>query len=411
MNSAAKAVAVILTLFMVAYVGYQSYQFFYNPYETEIVLKEQYLEDLELDGFFVRDEFVLPEQKQGVIGYNYNNAEKVSNGSVVASRYSRQEDLYALREAAELEAVRAVLTDAQQSASMQGMKLDLLVKQVSDSRLSVLQSVDSGDLSGLTEKSHTLMSRIDILNAFVDADEDYTQSISELDSRINALRSSVTEPGDTIVSTESGYFSAMVDGQEETLTPDLLENLTISQAKQILANKTIDENSTSVGKIVRDAAWSYVAVITAEQAALFTEGQTVTLNFTAPSVQDAVVIVSRLITDKESGEAVIVLAGTNMDEATVTMRFEKVKAVVKNYTGIIIPKSAIRVRQEESDTGEVVNSRGVYTMVGTMVRFKKIESLYEDEYVVVSKIVNDSSYVSIYDEVIIKGKDLNVAAE
>ena len=150
MNStAAKILSVLISLFMIAYVGYQAFLSFYDPYETEIVKKEQYIESVQLNGFFVRNEQVIPTTKNGVIGYNYKNAQKISRNSVVANVYTDKNDLYNLKKIELLKKQKAILEEAHSEDSSEGLKLDLLSKQISEGELAIVQAVDNSDLSTL----------------------------------------------------------------------------------------------------------------------------------------------------------------------------------------------------------------------------------------------------------------------
>lgn len=409
MNSASKIVAFVLSLFMIAYVAYQSYQFFYNPYETEVVLKEQYMEDLELSGFFVRDEAAFAEPKQGVIGYPYKNAEKVAKGAVVANLYNSEEDLYKLQEADELTALKEILSKSQDSTQLQGVKLDLLVKQIAESKAELVKCVDENDFTDLKNIYLTLMSRMDQFNAYIDSSVSYEAMIASLDAQINVLRSSVSTTGESISSAESGYFSNVVDGYEMIFTPDILTDLTIAKAEELMDQK-VSSVPNSIGKITRDANWSFVSVVTAKQAESFSKGNTIKLHFHSLSTGEVSATVSQVITEKGNDKAVVIFTGNFLNDDFVNMRFEKPTVVVKNYTGIIIPKEAVRIRSVEDSEGNLSDVKGVYVMVGTMVRFKQLEPIYEDDHVVVSKIVSNSNYVAIYDQVIIRGKDLDDAA-
>ena len=405
MNSAAKIVAVILTLFMLAYVGYQSYQVLYNPYETEIVVKEQYLEDLEMEGFFVREEAALQESKRGVIGYPYRNAEKVSRGAVVANIYQSEGELYRLEEVQELSQLKEILSQAQDATQLQGVKLDLLVKQIAQSKAELVASVDAKDFTNIKSQYLTLMSRMDQFNVYIDPAVSYEGTIASLDAQIAALSGTASQSNETIVSPDSGYFSNTADGYESVFTPQVLNGLTVEKAQQLLSQKgTV--SADSVGKITKDANWSFVAVITAKQAESFHEGDKVTLRFHAAAAGETEVTVSQVITEAGNEKAVVVFTGNILNEDFISMRFERPTVVVKDYTGIIVPKEAVRVRQETDEEGNTVEVKGVYVMVGTEVQFRKLDPLYEDDHVVVSRIVTNSDYVAIYDQVIIKGKDL-----
>ena len=58
-----------------------------------------------------------------------------------------------------------------------------------------------------------------------------------------------------------------------------------------------------------------------------------------------------------------------------------------------------------------MDQKVVYILVGKSVYARQVNPVYEDEYVVISKIMNSSDYVGIYDQVILKGKGLDEAAK
>ena len=65
MKPAIKRLLVILvSLLLLVYIGYQAYLVAYEPYETVVVKQGAYTKELELDGFFVRDEAALTTEKK-----------------------------------------------------------------------------------------------------------------------------------------------------------------------------------------------------------------------------------------------------------------------------------------------------------------------------------------------------------
>ena len=410
MNStAAKIVAVLISLFMIAYVGYQAFLSFYDPYETEVVKKEQYIESVQLNGFFVRDEQVIPTAKTGVIGYNYKNAQKISKNSIVANVYSDKNDLYNLKKIELLKKQKAILEEAQNEDSSEGLKLDLLSKQISEGKLAIVQAVDENDLSALDNTVNELMLNIDKFNHYVSSST-YDEAIASIDSRIERLSEDISPVQNTVKAEQSGYFSNTVDGFETKFTPDMLSGLTISDVSKALEDQK-KTSSDKIGKILPDDSWHFVSLVSAKDAELFLEGRQLSLKFSSQSVREVPATVRQVITEKGASQAAVVFESDYLDENFVTMRFEKPQAIIKNYTGIVIPKEAIRVRTVTNSEGKQEERTVVYTLLGKTVRYRFVEPIYEDEYVLISKVMNDSKYVSIYDQVIIKGKNLNDAVE
>lgn len=411
MNSfASKVIALVLSVLMLAYVGYQAYLSFYDPYETEVVQKEQYLQTVPLDGYFVRDELVVEEKKEGVIGYNYKNAEKIPKNAVLANIYESESDLYYLKKVETLTEEKKILEEAQNRDSSEGLKLDLLASQISDNEMSLVQCVDNNDFSSLNSTYRNLMLNLNKFNIHVNKITSFSEAIASVELQIATLQSQISQVKDTVKVSESGYFSNVVDGFESRFTTDSLADLTLNE---IQSNLTVERGQPldNIGKIIRNNTWYFVSMIQSKEASLFAEGTTITLKFSSESTREVPAVVERVITEPDSDFAAVVFSSDYLDENFVTMRFEKPTAVVKNYTGIVIPKEAIRIRSTTDEEGNPVDQKVVYILVGKSVYARQVNPVYEDEYVVISKIMNSSDYVGIYDQVILKGKGLDEAAK
>ena len=70
--------------------------------------------------------------------------------------------------------------------------------------------------------------------------------------------------------------------------------------------------------------------------------------------------------------------------------------ILNDYEGIRVPRNAIRFDKD--------NQKGVYILLGQRIAFKKIETIYECEEYILSKATSDTSYVSIYDDIITEGE-------
>lgn len=134
-----------------------------------------------------------------------------------------------------------------------------------------------------------------------------------------------------------------------------------------------------------------------------------TLSFTAASVKSASATVERILTEEEAEKAVVIFSGMDMDSDFLTMRFETPRVLISSYSGIVIPKEAIRIRTTTDDEGNTVQEKVVYAVFGKSARARRLDIVYEDDDVIISNATGQSGYISAYDQVIIKGKELNDA--
>lgn len=415
MNSfLSKALAAFFGLFLIVYVGYQSFVMFYNPYQTETVTLGDYVRDIDLNGFFVRDEALLDIQKSGVISYNYKNAQKISNGATIATVYENERDLLMLNRIDELNNQLEILKKAQDKDTIEGQKLDLLNTQIFSAKTDLISQVDQNDFSNISATSDLLTLLMNKVAVCIDNSLTFDSAISQLEGEINSLQLQIPTDVQTVATENSGYFSSATDGYENVFTNDILKDLSIEKVEEILDNP-VKKETNSIGKLVGENTWKFVSLVPAKDIELLTkpynDKATVKIRFNSVSTREIGAVIEQIITQKNEDMAVVVFSSSFIDEDIINMRFETPKLILGSQTGIIIPKSAIRLQDAvvDEETNEVSDKvMGVNILYGKTVKFKKVDVIYEDSYVVISRPNEKSSYVSIYDQVITNGKDINL---
>lgn len=415
MNSIVRRiVSVILALMLLAYIGLQIGTSFYDPYQTEVVKQKSYSNTIEMAGFFVRDEIPIENQKLGVINYKFKDGQKIPKQSIIADIYNLESDIYNIRKVEKLQQEKKLYTDLQNSKNVEGSKLDFLTEQLNQNQIDLVGMVESGSFYQLSKIRDSFVSNLNRIDMSIKKNVDFQSHITGLEAEIEQVSSLISPSNEPIVSANSGYFSSTVDGLESVFTPDILSNITISEINQLMTRKQTNPNN--IGKLQLDSDWRFVGIVDTVQTENITEGKTITLTFNSKTTKTISTVVEKIITEKGNNKSAVILYGNNVDADIMSMRFEKPQATISSYSGIVIPKDAIRVKtiqkeivDEETKTKTVqdVLVKGVYVMLGKTVRFKEIDLVYEDKYVVVSKPGTNTDFVSVYDKVIIKGKDLN----
>ena len=102
--------------------------------------------------------------------------------------------------------------------------------------------------------------------------------------------------------------------------------------------------------------------------------------------------------DSQNNMTIIYLKCDYMTEGTSNLRNQKIQITSQTFSGLRLNPSSVRI---------VNGQKGVYIKYDRQVQFKKINSIYETENLVIAEIINgDNSYLRQYDEVIVEGKDL-----
>ena len=139
----------------------------------------------------------------------------------------------------------------------------------------------------------------------------------------------------------------------------------------------------------------------------FEKGKTIPLSFSSHDSETVTTTVVNVLIEDGKEQAAVVLQGDTVNAELLSMRFESPSAVVLSYSGIIVPKDAVRVQRNVTEEGYSENQRIVYALLGKTVRTRKLDIIYENDEIVVSRPSEESGYVSAYDQVIIKGRELN----
>ena len=177
-----------------------------------------------------------------------------------------------------------------------------------------------------------------------------------------------------------------------------METLTAGQISDFVKSyQGYQADSTSV-KIVKDHNWYYAVTVSEEHAKSLKAGSKATLQF--PTEKESVpATVQSVDFDEASGLYRVVFLGDTINGFLLSTRVQSAEVLVSSYKGLKVPKEAIRFKDDEM---------GVYIKTMNKVYFRKLDKLYETDDFVISRTYYDNKegYLELYDDVIVKGKDL-----
>lgn len=109
----------------------------------------------------------------------------------------------------------------------------------------------------------------------------------------------------------------------------------------------------------------------------------------------------------DSDTALLVMEGTEFSSEMVSIREQPIEIIIATYTGLKVPKSAVRVQEQTDSDGKTTQIPGVFILSGSIQKFKMINELFEaDDYYVVKQSATDSDMLVERDQVIVQGKNL-----
>lgn len=381
--------AILLTVLI--YFGVNVAAYFNDPFTTTLAYGYTSESAVTVAGYVVREEEVLTGQGD-LIYVSRREGEKVSQGGTVALIYPSQE---ALDNANTLRDLEEQLQQLLQARNLTGGTLATarLDEAVSASLVDFRSELAQGSLEGASSAGETLRSAVLQRSYAYTGTEALEASIASLQAQVSDLTAAGSGGATRITAPQGGIFSSLVDGYETVLTPDMLEDMTCQDYRDLPAAAG---GGGSVGKMIYGTEWYYVTLMRTDDMGSLKVGDSVTLRFQTGLDRDLTMTVER-ISDEDSGQRLVVFSSSRYLNLTTLLRHQNAQIIFDSYTGIRVPRSAVRILWEgvTDEDGEVVYRTdgtpeqeqvvGVYCLWGTTARFKPVDVVWQGEdYILVT---------------------------
>jgi hypothetical protein len=203
--------------------------------------------------------------------------------------------------------------------------------------------------------------------------------------------SAASSPSGTIKTTQTGYFVSSADGYENELSIDKLDSITPQRIKEIV-DATPKRPENAVGKIYDSYSCKIVGVLKSDKRIV--EGADLKLALSASKNLYTVHVDS--VKPVEDDNIMVVMNCDRLDEELAATRVASSLIVFDEFTGVRVPRRAIRFSGEQ---------KGVYVIVGKDIVFKKIDVIYEGDDFVLSKNTDDQEYLLVFDQILLENVD------
>lgn len=392
-----KVLVLILSVFLLVTIFHQGVQVFEDEYTTETATVYSSAEKVTFDGVYIRNETVVNGGKNGVLSYPSQDGSKVAKDSVVAYVYKSDNDIYVNQQIEKLKNEVEILRKEQNPGTTVVAQPEFISSLIDEKYSTITTLAAKGDVSSLENESDNFQMLMGIYQIVIGEEEDYNDRIEQLEKEIKRLEANQNSPIDTITVPNSGYFISYVDGYENILSTDKVSSLTADDIKEIIKNEGYNNSKISkkaIGKIVDGYEWKLVGLVNPKDA-LFNLGKEVKIKLSStPDLLTATI--SDVIETDNPDENIIVLSCEKLNYNLVQYRTERVEIILDDYSGIKIPRGAIRFNKN--------NEKGVYVLLGQKIAFKKIDEIYECDEYVLSAINSDTDYISVYEDIILSGE-------
>ena len=346
-----KIITILLLLAVIGYFAVQGYNYFVSPETTTLVYRYHSERSIALRGYVVRDEQVV-DCNETLIELKHAEGERVGQGDTIASVYRSADALNATQQLETLCAQKEQLEYAK-SASSDAATALRLDTDIREQIISVRAAYESGAYSSLDTLIPQLKTTVLKREYAYNGSDDLTAKLDELSGGTTRITAPV-----------SGTYSAVADGYESVLTPEVLETMTPSQ----LSSAAPQSVSTTVGKLIQGSAWYFAANVNEKDAASLKENSRLTLRMASGVDFDLPVTLTR-ISAAENGKCLIVLKSTRYLSYMTLLREQNAELIISAYHGLRVPKNALRVDEN--------GVSGVYCLVGRVAYFKPVSIVYQ----------------------------------
>ena len=316
-----KIITILLLLAVIGYFAVQGYNYFVSPETTTLVYRYHSERSIALRGYVVRDEQVV-DCNETLIELKHAEGERVGQGDTIASVYRSADALNATQQLETLRAQKEQLEYAK-SASSDAATALRLDTDIREQIISVRAAYESGAYSSLDTLIPQLKTTVLKREYAYNGSDDLTAKLDELNAQITALSGAASGGTTRITAPVSGTYSAVADGYESVLTPEVLETMTPSQ----LSSAAPQSVSTTVGKLIQGSAWYFAANVNEEDAASLKENSRLTLRMASGVGFDLPVTLTR-ISAAENGKCLIVLKSTRYLSYMTLLREQNAELII-----------------------------------------------------------------------------------
>lgn len=408
-NHLKQIVSVIIALCALAYVILQISLSVGDMIEVENVVYAETARKVSLNALIFRDETTYTASKSGKPCVFYADGEKVPKGTRLLSVYPDQDDAEIQQQINDLNAKISVLERSTVIKSYTTSDFNALDSSIKERVGYIMTSVADGKLDMASLNEEELLVLMNRRSSSLTAAGGYDMLIDEYKKEVASLQSRLSGDHANVYSSKAGYFYSTTDGYEKIFTMNRLDTLTLNDYDE-LVDKLPDEEvmNTSVCKVISSPTWYITVRLDKITASRFTEGKDryydYSVVFPYSDGKTVKMKLEKTVSQTDYDTVILVFSSDVLIDGFNYTRSQPVELVINEYAGLKVPETAIRF---------VDGKTGVYTLDGTIVKFKTTTVMYKEKGYCYCALpdpkeidMQSSSELSLYDPVIVSGKDI-----
>ena len=391
--------AIVVIIFAICLL-YNVVSLFINPSDTFMIENGKISSSDEAEGYIIRDEKLFQgENYKNGISQIKTEGQRVAKGDPIFRYYSNNEQNL-VKKISELDS--QIQEAMEEGNNIYSSDIAVLEKQIEDN---IQLIANTNNMSEITEYKKNINSALTKKAKLVGDLSPSGSYIKKLISQRTKYEEKLNSGSEHIKATVSGTVSYKIDGLEEILTPDSLENLTEDYLKSLnLKTGEIVPTSEEKGKIVNNFYCYLATVISSEEANNAQINDNVKLKL---STGDEVKASVEYISEQDNGKRLIVFKTTKCVDKLIDYRKISFDIIWWSADGLKVPNTSIL---KEEDKTYIIRKRVGYSdkIPVKVLKESKNYSIIENytslelkELVYKAEEINNAKTIGLYDEILL----------
>lgn len=218
----------------------------------------------EFQAMVIREEKVVKSSMSGQPFFNYSHGDRVKKGSTICNLKNVSNTGTIENQIKKIDKDILKAQSARSDISVFQEDINRIKKNIDDAVLTYLPKMISGDISQVYAMRTQIETQMDMRNEIWITEN--SSSVSKLAEERASYANQLNDNSSSLTAQESGIVSLIIDGYEETITPESIGSITKEQINMkinptyISKSKAINEDSP-VFKIVTSNTWYTVAYV------------------------------------------------------------------------------------------------------------------------------------------------------
>ena len=408
-TTTSKIIMSIVVVFFLVFFGFKFFGFVNEQVDTEKAVKYTVNENIVFDGILVRNEEVITYNKSGIIDYVYADGSKLSQKSTIANVFDSESQIIAKNKISDIENEINNLKRSQNPGTTNYAKPETIKSQIDEKYELLTYQIEHKNLETIKQIKSEILVLMNIYNIVTNVDENFDSRIADLELQLENYKAQYGSPKDTVKTDHTGYFVSKTDGFESKISIKNIDKINEKTIKSVLNGENPDRVDNAIGKIL-DSYECKVVGITKQSSKILKDSNLKIRFGNSSDIHNVTVDDVKKIDDEN---CIVIINCDAINEKISRNRISKIELIFDEFEGLKIPRDAITfkdiVEKVKDENGNEVNQttkyKGVYIQLGQEIVFRKIDVIFEGDEFAISKIVSNSDYLSLYDQIIVEEVD------